>query len=136
MLRPAYTLRYRILLDAITKYLVPLGFAMPQPDRKIVGGYFIWLALPERLTANALAEKCRADGVIVAPGTIFEVPSDEDAADFDGHVRLCFAWEDESKLEDGVRRMAEAAWDLLQSDVGISLRDQGTSSGGGFDAFK
>lgn len=31
------------------------------------------------------------------------------AAGFDGHMRLCFAWEEEWKLEEGVRRVERVA---------------------------
>jgi aspartate/methionine/tyrosine aminotransferase len=32
----------------------------------------------------------------------------------DRHVRLCFAWEDESVLVEGVRRLAEVLQDMLE----------------------
>ncbi|KAI7482225.1 PLP-dependent transferase [Hortaea werneckii] len=106
VLRPAYARRYNKLINAITTHLLPLGFQLPQPDRDIVGGYFVWLKLPDRMTATALASACKREGVVIAPGTIFEVPGDRETAGFDGHMRLCFAWEDEGKLEEGVVRVA------------------------------
>jgi len=68
------------------------------------------------------------EDVIVAPGPIFEVPGDKEAVGFDGHVRLCFAWEDEWKLEEGVRRLGKVAKKML-NDV-ESGRGQDTSDGG------
>ncbi|KAI7312674.1 PLP-dependent transferase [Hortaea werneckii] len=106
VLRPAYARRYNKLINAITTHLLPLGFQLPQPDRDIVGGYFVWLKLPDRMTATALASACKREGVVIAPGTIFEVPGDRETAGFDGHMRLCFAWEEEGKLEEGVVRVA------------------------------
>jgi len=50
--------------------------------------------------------------VIVAPGAMFEVPGDSSVA-FGGNVRVCFAWEGEERLEEGVRRMKVAAERLL-----------------------
>ncbi|KAI7463136.1 PLP-dependent transferase [Hortaea werneckii] len=106
VLRPAYARRYNKLINAITTHLLPLGFQLPQPDRDIVGGYFVWLKLPDQMTATALASACKREGVVIAPGTIFEVPGDRETAGFDGHMRLCFAWEEEGKLEEGVVRVA------------------------------
>lgn len=61
------------------------------------------------MTAGEFAQVCKEEeGVIVAPGAMFEVPGD-DAVKFDGNVRLCFAWEDEQRLVEGVRRMKAAA---------------------------
>ncbi|KAI7174508.1 PLP-dependent transferase [Hortaea werneckii] len=106
VLRPTYARRYNKLINAITTHLLPLGFQLPQPDRDVVGGYFVWLKLPGRMTATALASACKREGVVIAPGTIFEVPGDRETADFDGHMRLCFAWEEEGNLEEGVVRVA------------------------------
>ncbi|KAK5128902.1 hypothetical protein LTR85_000235 [Meristemomyces frigidus] len=114
VLRPAYTLRYNTLMRAISTHLRPLGFSLLQPDRDVVGGYFVWLALPSSLTATPLAQRCKHDeDVVIGPGPIFEVPGDEEAAGFDGHVRLCFAWEEEWKLEEGVRRVGVVARRML-----------------------
>ncbi|KAK4545225.1 hypothetical protein LTR36_003404 [Oleoguttula mirabilis] len=123
VLRPAYTARYHTLMRAITAHLLPLGFSLPQPDRDVVGGYFVWLALPASLSATRLAQRCKHcgdddDAVIIAPGPIFEVPGDESAAGFDGHVRLCFAWEEEWKLAEGVRRVGEVAKRMLEDHDG------------------
>ena len=96
-------------MKAIEQHLIPLGFTLPQPSRDVVGGYFVWLRLPSELSAPALAKSCKDDGsVIIAPGRMFEVPGD-DAVKFNEHIRLCFAWEEEWKLAEGVKRVAEIA---------------------------
>lgn len=113
VLRPAYASRYRVLIQAIQSHLIPLGFTVTQSDRDVVGGYFVWLGLPVNMKAEELAERCQQDeNLIIAPGKIFEVPGD-DVAVFDRNVRLCFSWEEEWKLEEGVRRIAIAARKLL-----------------------
>ena len=122
-LRPGYAKRYRALHAAITEHLIPLGFRLPQTERQIFGGYFVWLALPPKTSANALAKRCREEaGVIVAPGPIFEVPTAENHEDatidhepvhFDGFVRLCFAWEEEDRLAEGVKRISEVALEMV-----------------------
>lgn len=112
VLRPAYASRYATLMKAVDAHLIPLGFTLPQPERKVVGGYFVWLEIPAPLTADALSVRCREESVVIAPGGLFEVPGDE-AVRFGGHMRLCFAWEEESKLAEGVRRVGIAARKML-----------------------
>lgn len=110
-LLPAYALRYNILMNAIKTHLIPLGFTVPQPDRDIIGGYFAWLTLPAnlRISAKTLAKKCiEEENVVIAGGNIFEVPGDNDREEtkFDRNVRLCWAWEEETKLEEAMKRVA------------------------------
>ncbi|KAI7211919.1 PLP-dependent transferase [Hortaea werneckii] len=133
VLRPTYARRYNKLIKAITTHLLPLGFQLPQPDRDVVGGYFVWLKLPGRMTATALASACKREGVVIAPGTIFEVPGDRETADFDGHMRLCFAWEEEGKLEEGVVRVAGVVREMqgaMGSPDGTSSKGQGVDMSG------
>ena len=66
-LQPVYGRRYRSMIKAINDLLVPLGVRLPQTDRDIVGGYFIWLALPDGMEGGALVERAREDeNVVVA----------------------------------------------------------------------
>ncbi|KAK3661389.1 Valine--pyruvate aminotransferase [Elasticomyces elasticus] len=131
---PGYAARYRALHSAMTQHLLPLGFKLPQTDRKIFGGYFVWLSLPKSLSAEVLARRCRGEaGVIVAPGGIFEVPSNEKVV-FDGFVRLCFAWEEEGRLEEGVKRIGEVAMKML--DGGDEPVRSITADGSALDKFK
>jgi DNA-binding transcriptional MocR family regulator len=117
-LQPAYATNYRALHSAITTHLLPLGFTLPQSTRKVVGGFFVWLSLPESLTAAEFARVCKEEeGVIVAPGGMFEIPGDEGVR-FEGNVRLCFAWEDATRLVEGVRRMKKAAERLMAGGSG------------------
>lgn len=101
---------------AVKQHLQPLGFTAPQPNRDVVGGYFVWLGLPAGLKGTELAIRLQQDqNLIVAPGKMFEVPGDESAVPCDDSIRLCFAWEDEEKLTRGVRRIASAASMMLQA---------------------
>ena len=111
-LRPAYASRYASLMNAVQEHLVPLGFRLPQSDRDVVGGYFTWLLLPEGLKAEQLGQRCMKENVVIATGKIFEVPGDEKVK-FEKHVRLCWAWEDEWKLEEGMKRIGEVAKRVL-----------------------
>lgn len=133
-LKPAYAIRYHALLAAITTHLLPIGFTLPQPTRNVVGGFFVWLSLPEGLTAADLARVCREEEeVIVAHGGMFEVPGDE-AVKFEGNVRLCFAWEEVERLVEGVKRIGRAAERVGRGSgeyVIVEKRDVG-----GVDEFK
>lgn len=102
------------------------------------GGYFIWLTLPPRLNATALARRCAAE-VVIAAGPVFAVPEDKDAGDgmgFEGCVRLCFAWEEEGNLGEGVRRVGVVARAMLDGvdDAGEGSGREG--HGRGLDEFK
>lgn len=108
------------MTKAIVSHLLPLGFTLPQPSRDVVGGYFTWLSLPTPLSAATLTERCVEENVIVAPGSIFEVP---EQLRFDGHMRLCWAWEEEGLLEEGVQRIASVARKML---------DEGSENGEGY----
>jgi hypothetical protein len=113
-LQPAYAARYHTLLQAITTHLLPLGFTLPKADRDVAGGFFLWLGLPEGFVAADFARVCAEGdkGVLVSPGEMFEVAGDP-SVQFDGNVRLCFAWESEENLKEGIRRMRGAAERLL-----------------------
>ncbi|KAK4631913.1 hypothetical protein CLAFUW4_03544 [Fulvia fulva] len=113
VLQPAYASRYNTMAKAAKEHLLPLGFSLSQPDRDVVGGYFIWLGLPHEIKAIELTKRCQeAEALIIAPGSIFEVPAD-DSAKFEHDIRLCFAFEDEPKLREGVRRISVVAKKLL-----------------------
>lgn len=117
VLRPTYESRYKNMMRAIITHLLPLGFSRPQTDRDIVGGYFTWLGLPTGLEANSLAAHCKAEeNLIIAPGELFRIPGDLESADLDGYIRLCFAYEDEAKLAEGIERLSAVARRLLDQD--------------------
>lgn len=124
VLCPAYALRYAKLIAAISAYLLPLGFALPQSDREIVGGYFVWLGLPPGLKAVDLAKVCREEeAVVIAAGAVFEIPGDASAA-FPGHVRICFAWEAEARLREGIESIGKVARKLLAESLEKTDNDE------------
>ncbi|KAK0937509.1 Valine--pyruvate aminotransferase [Friedmanniomyces endolithicus] len=140
-LLPSYTSRSHTLHAAIHTHLLPLGFSLPQTDRQVFGGYFVWLSLPPGMSAGVLARRCREEaGVIVAAGGIFEVPEEKGGEEkeeggslqegFDGFVRLCFAWEEEEKLEEGVRLVGEVVVRMI-GEGGGGTRNLGGGRGGG-----
>lgn len=66
-LQPAYGNRYRRIVQAINERLIPLGVRIPQTDRDIVGGYFIWMSLPSAIKGSVLAQRAKEEeNVVVA----------------------------------------------------------------------
>lgn len=108
-LKPAYARRYHNLMTGIQTHLVPLGLTMPQPDKDVAGGYFVWLELPEPLVAEEIAKLAlHEEGVIISEGPKYQVTGDRAITSrFERNVRLCFAYADEELLEEGVRRLAD-----------------------------
>ncbi|KAL8731245.1 MAG: hypothetical protein Q9181_004359 [Wetmoreana brouardii] len=106
-LQPSYARRYYSMIAAIEHHLVPLGVRLPQSDRAVVGGYFIWFALPEPLLADDVARRANdEENVIIGQGSIFAVAGDERNKDLERQVRVCFSWEEEENLSEGIERLA------------------------------
>jgi DNA-binding transcriptional MocR family regulator len=147
VLHPAYARRWRMMIAAIQKHLIPLGVKLAQEDREIVGGYFIWLRLPPHIRANLLARRCKDTcNLVIADGGLFEVPGDakldvwegqrqseKDSADgataFPYDIRLCFAWEEEEVLEEGIQRLAQVMRNMLEEPEGLNPKASRKSFG-------
>ena len=115
-LQPSYAQRYTSMMAAIKHYLVPLGVTLPQTDRKVIGGYFIWFALPVPLEAAEVAMYAeQEENLIIAPGPIFGVYGDEEAVNLKREVRLCFSWEEEDRLVEGIERLGQVMTRLQRS---------------------
>ena len=116
-LQPTYARRYQSMISAIEDHLLPLGVTLPQTSRDVVGGYFIWLSLPAPIQAEEAAMRARQEeNLIIAPGPIFAVYGDEKAVDLARKVRVCFSWEEEAMLAEGIQRLAQV--------IGRMQRDQ------------
>ena len=119
-LQPSYSRRYQSMISAIEKYLIPLGVTLPQTSRDVVGGYFIWLSLPAPLEAEEVAVCAKEyENLIIAPGPIFAVYGDDQAVDLDRKVRVCFSWEEEDFLAEGIQRLSQVIR-RMQRDYGKS----------------
>lgn len=72
--------------------------------------------LPERVTASALLPVAERNGVIFLPGAVCAptAPSGE----FDGFVRICFAYNGVEDICEGVRRLAVSVREFQQ---GVSV---------------
>jgi DNA-binding transcriptional MocR family regulator len=120
VLQPAYARRYAVLIAAIGEHLVPLGITLARTNlegKDIFGGYFVWIQLPDGLKAESVAAAVKErENTIVAHGNLFEVWGDERIT-FDSALRLCFAWEDEQDLIDGVRRLGRVVEAFLKGEI-------------------
>ena len=96
------------------QHLVPLGVTLPQTDREIVGGYFIWLSLPSNVHADELAARCvTEENLIIGQGSLFGVYGDRETVNLDGDIRLCFSWEEEPALDEGIQRLSRVLKRML-----------------------
>jgi DNA-binding transcriptional MocR family regulator len=86
----------------------------------ISGGYFVYLRLPHGISADELTKRAQTtQNVIVTPESMCRVPHKDInghvvvQADHDEFIRLCFAWEEESSLTEGVDRLGKLLKDML-----------------------
>lgn len=113
---PACAARYRMLESAIRSHLEPLGVSLDNAD----GGYFVWLKLPDPLTARAVAEKAlEEENLVIGHGELFAVSSLDDGINHSDtvitwRIRLCFMWESKTNLEEGVVRLARTIRRILR----------------------
>ena len=105
-LRPAYAHRYARAISVVQEHLIPLGITLPQTNRAVVGGLFIWLSLPEPLDADEIAARClEEENVIIAQGSLFGVVGDATDPDLKRGIRICYSWEDEELLVEGIKKI-------------------------------
>lgn len=117
-LQPAYARRYRAMITAIEDILVPLGVTLPQSDRRIVGGYFIWFSLPDPIHADDFAAQAQEEeSVTVAPGSFFGVYGDTKEDELARKVRVCFAWVEEPLLRESIERLGRVIANMRNAHV-------------------
>lgn len=114
---PEYARRYALFLAAIKHDLYPLGFRLDESviNRETVGGFFMWLQLPDGIDCYQLAARAAKHGVSfsIGPTTAVTRPLEVDLP-FKNFIRLCFTFEEDHRLVEGVRRIALAAgWAML-----------------------
>lgn len=106
---PGYQRRWTTMINAIERVLVPLDVKVSRSslqEKDVFGGYFIWLHLPDGVTAKATAAVAKEEeNLIVSEGELFEVHGDESAVKLGQWLRVCFAWEELETLEEGIDRL-------------------------------
>ncbi|KAI4731426.1 putative aminotransferase [Aureobasidium sp. EXF-10728] len=116
ILQPAYAARYKTLVSAIHEHIYPLGARLPKSTQRVVGGYFLWLTLPNTVKAVDFVKRCQIEAqVIIAPGNIFEVPGD-DSVKFENSIRLTFSWIDEALMVEAVKRISVVLESCLKGE--------------------
>lgn len=95
--------RLQAMLDSLESAM-PRGTRWTRPS----GGMTLWLWLPRGLDSEAVAGEAVSRGVAVNPGTIFHAGG----GGRDG-IRLCYVREDEGRVREGIKRLAETMVDQL-----------------------
>ncbi|KAH8895740.1 PLP-dependent transferase [Thozetella sp. PMI_491] len=109
--RPALQARHALLVTAVKKELGKFGATVlesAETQRAVHGGYFVWVTLPggKGLTTDELSKRAlQEENVRVSPGSFFEVHGDEASVQFPNSFRLCFSYEDEDMIVEGVARL-------------------------------
>ena len=135
--RPALQRRHKVMMDAVHENLGPFGIEVMDSnakDAQVYGGYFVWITFPDGPTAQDITARASEDENLIVPaGEMFEVKGDEASVRFEKSIRLCYSWEEEDDIVEGVRRLGRVI-KSLRSEGGASTK---TSKGGkaGLDAF-
>lgn len=100
--RAVYRRQRNVMVEAIEE-LFPEEVQFTRPE----GGMFVWVTLPERMSALELLEHAARLKVAFVPGQPFYI-------DGGGHntMRLSFSSSDEATIEEGVKRLAQAIKNL------------------------
>lgn len=138
------------MLQAVKRELGPLGVTVLEDNRTgaerkegqpaLFGGYFLWLQLPDTtpFTAKEVAERAlEEEKLVVSPGENAEVSGDGETASirFPRHLRVCFSWEEEEDLVEGVERLGRVVRKMMREakEEGGRVKKVG---GEGLRAFK
>jgi 2-aminoadipate transaminase len=88
--------RSRVLAESLRRHIPEARFV--EPD----GGYFLWVELPEDVEVDRLAPAAAERGVAVVKGSDFMIDGGRHA------LRLAFSAVTADRIDEGVRRLAEA----------------------------
>jgi 2-aminoadipate transaminase len=103
-LRAAYRQRRDAMLEALRRH-APLGLSWQTP----AGGFYIWVHLPEGVSAQSVLAQAHQTGVAFLPGEPFCVDGSGR-----GSVRLNFSYAPMEDIETGVQRFAQAVSDVIR----------------------
>lgn len=140
--RPALRRRHTIAVETVKRVMGKFGVAVSGSDAdgvRVYGGYFLWLTLREGgPSASEVADRAQEDeNLIVASGELFEVLGDEDAARFPMNIRLCYSWEEEEDIIEGVERLGRVLERLeLEHSRGESRGSAGHGRAGDSSPWK
>ena len=107
--RPVLRRRHGRMMEAVNEHLLPHGAVVRTSSLlggDVYGGYFVWLTLDIGVPAEAIGRVAlEEENLVIGVGNMFEVKGDEKSVQFDKEIRLCFAWEPEEDLVEGVERL-------------------------------
>ena len=108
VLLPAYSKRYRRMMQSIQARLLPLGVELPKLNEEIAGGYFIWLKLPVGCDAERVRDAAKKEHLDVIAGPQCQVQGNEmGSTGLYRNIRICFAFEEFELLDQGIARLAD-----------------------------
>lgn len=116
---PAGSRRYALMISAINENLASLGvtFLSDTEHQLAIGGYYVWIELPLPLdTAQVCKVALDRYNLVLGDECLFTVPSTTPQTDRQQHIRLCFMWEAEEKLAEGVKRLGSVL-QMLRENV-------------------
>lgn len=120
VLVPAYKARCAIMQRAVEEYLGPLGVKIDigrpykllvgNDTAQVMGGFFIYITFPESIGADDVAAvalkeynlRFLASGAMRVRGS----KGSSNEAPLSRGARLCWAWEEDDMLIEGVKRIA------------------------------
>ena len=104
-LRERYRGTSRVLHDAASREESSTGWKVASCPPS--GGYFLWIELPADCDERAVTRAAEDAGVAFLPGSRC-VPRSLERPREERSCRLCFAYLDEEKIVEGVKRLAES----------------------------
>lgn len=110
-----YKVQRDAMVSAIERYF-PEGVRYTRPE----GGMFLWVTLPEGLSSIRLFDLAMRDKVAFVPGTAFFVDGRGENT-----LRLNYSSSDEARIDEGIRRLADA----IRALIGESKNDTVASNG-------
>jgi 2-aminoadipate transaminase len=102
-IKEAYKRLRDLMVSMITKYF-PEEIKYTKPE----GGMFLWITLPERISSLDLFNLAIKENIAFVPGNAFYVDGGGNNT-----LRLNFSNSDEEKIEEGIKKLAKAAKELL-----------------------
>ena len=95
-LKKLYGKRKEIMLDALESTM-PKGVQWTKPR----GGFFVWITLPDGLSALDVMQKAEKAGLWILAGDAFfaEKPTGP-------HIRLAYSYVEEDKIREGIQKLA------------------------------
>lgn len=102
-IRATYRSKAQAMLEALDREM-PKEVAYTRPK----GGMFVWMTLPEGLSAEALFQRAIAENVAFVPGEPFFANGGGENT-----LRLSYATLDRERIQEGVRRLGQALKGLL-----------------------